>query len=69
MSIDFEKYAINEAPFDKSLNEYLQLKINSSLVSNNRYMVIIHIDSIQIRPDRSSGLEQAEYHSYLRKTA
>jgi len=25
-SFNFEKYAINEAPFDKSQNEYLQLK-------------------------------------------
>jgi hypothetical protein len=45
-SFNFEKFIINEALFDQSLNEYLLPKTNILLGSNIQYLVTIHSDSI-----------------------
>jgi hypothetical protein len=50
-SFNFEKFAINEALFDQSPNEYLQKEMNSLLGSNIQYLVTILVNLIQIRPN------------------
>ncbi len=62
---NFKKFIINKALLEQSLNEYLQLKMESLLGSTIWYSITICIDSIQIRPNSS---RQIKYHSYLLKS-
>ncbi len=59
-SFHFEKFVINEALFDQSLNEYFYQKTNSWPDSNIQYYVTICTNLIQIKPN---SLGQTEYRS------
>jgi hypothetical protein len=58
---NFEKSTMDKASFDKSLNEYLQYKMNCLLGSNIWYLVTILLNSIWIRPN---SFWQTKYCSY-----